>query len=102
VYPAWFADAEMASRFAPPEATSATGAAVLARLRRDGYDWSERIRGVSTPTLVLHGQGDPLPLADSVTRSYIASAELVVIPASGHMPFWEAPQRFFALVDAFL
>ena len=33
---------------------------------------------------------------------YGPSARLEVIPGAGHMPFWEAPERFFALVDAFL
>ena len=102
VYPAWFADAEMASHFVPPEALSETGAAVLARLRRDGYDWNERIRALSTSTLVIHGQRDPLPLADPRTNSYPAAAEIVVVPSAGHMPFWEAPRRFFAVIDAFL
>ncbi|HEY6828834.1 MAG TPA: alpha/beta hydrolase, partial [Gemmatimonadaceae bacterium] len=59
VYPAWFADAEMASRFTPPSATSETGTAVLARLRREGYDWRARLRALSIETLVLHGEQDP-------------------------------------------
>jgi pimeloyl-ACP methyl ester carboxylesterase len=102
VYPAWFFDRDMASRFAPPEALSATGAAVLARLRR-GYDWSDAIHNVSVPTLVIHGEEDALPLAVSVENSYIIpNARHEVIPSSGHMPFWEAPQRFFALIDSFL
>ena len=50
-----------------------------------------RIRGVSMPTLVIHGERDPLPLAESLPESYIATAQLVVVPAAGHMPFWEAP-----------
>jgi proline iminopeptidase len=102
VYPAWFADAEMASRFAPPQATSETGAAVLARLRRHGYDWRDRTRSLSTPTIVIHGEQDPLPLAISRDDSYIRSAKIEVVPSSGHMPFWEAPDRFFSLIDSFL
>lgn len=101
VYPAWFADAEMSKRFTPPAADSATGAAVLARLRR-GYDWSERVRALSTPTLVIYGELDPLPLANSVHESYIGHARVALLPAAGHMPFWEAPQRFFELIDSFL
>jgi pimeloyl-ACP methyl ester carboxylesterase len=102
VYPAWFADADMAARFAPPDAMSVTGAAVLGRLRR-GYDWRDRLRGLSTPTLVIHGQDDPLPLADFATDPYILpTARATVVPSSGHMPFWEAPQRFFALIESFL
>jgi proline iminopeptidase len=103
VYPAWFADAEMAKRFAPPAATSATGAAILARLRRDGYDWRPRLRALSTQTLVLHAELDPLPLTISRDISYILlNARHVVVPSSGHMPFWEAPERFFALLSEFL
>jgi proline iminopeptidase len=102
VYPAWFADTEMAAHFTPPDASSETGAAVLARLRREGYDWRDRLRALSTPTLVLHGEEDPLPLADSVHQFYIGTAQPVVVPSSGHMPFWEAPQRFFASIESFL
>jgi proline iminopeptidase len=102
VYPAWFADGEMARRFTPPAADSVTGAAVLARLRREGYDWSERVRALSTPTLVIHGTLDPLPLADSTSNSYIGHATVALIPNAGHMPFWEAPERFFSLLDSFL
>jgi proline iminopeptidase len=103
VYPAWFADAEMASHFTPPEALSETGTAVLARLRRDGYDWRETLRSLSTPTLVIHGEEDALPLASSVDNSYILeNARYEVVPSSGHMPFWEAPARFFALIESFL
>ena len=79
-----------------------TGAAVLARLRREGYDWRDRLRALSTPTLVIHGEQDPLPLANSVNESYIGGEQVALVPASGHMPFWEAPQRFFELIDSFL
>jgi len=103
VYPAWFADPELATRFTPPDALSATGAATLARLRRDGYDWRDRLRGLSTPTLVMHGDRDPLPLAVSSDNSYIlANARREIVPSSGHMPFWEAPERFFSLIESFL
>ncbi|MGE5730644.1 MAG: alpha/beta fold hydrolase [Gemmatimonas sp.] len=103
VYPAWFADADLAKRFKPPDAISVTGAAILARLRRNGYDWRDRLRGLSPPTLVIHGDLDPLPLAVSSTDPYIlANARRAVIPSSGHMPFWEAPGRFFSLIESFL
>jgi pimeloyl-ACP methyl ester carboxylesterase len=102
VYPAWFADREMSNRFTPPHATSKTGAAVLARLRRNGYDWTDRLRSLSTPTIVIHGEEDPLPLAESGDDSYIRSARIVEVPASGHMPFWEASARFFSVIESFL
>lgn len=103
VYPAWFVDREMASHFTPPDALSDTGAAVLARLRRDGYDWRPKLRNVSVPTLVIHADGDALPLAVAVDNSYIiANARREVVPSSGHMPFWENPAYVFDLIDSFL
>jgi len=102
-YPAYFFDPEFRGRFAPPEAVSETGAAVAARLRREGYDWREQLRALSTPTLVLHGEGDALPPSvASELAQLLPRARLSLIPSAGHMPFWEAPQRFFSEVDAFL
>ena len=83
-------------------ALDSTGAAVLARLRRDGYDWTARLRSLSTPTIVIHGAEDPLPLAQACDDSYIRGARVLLVPASGHMPFWEAPTRFFDLIESFL
>lgn len=103
ITPAWFVDREMSSYFLPAPSLSRTGAAVLARLRREGYDWRAQLGAVSVPTLVLHGDSDPLPSAISTDLAYLLpNARREVLPASGHMPFWEAPDQFFALIDAFL
>jgi proline iminopeptidase len=103
LYPAYFADHEYAAIFSPPRATSATGAAVAGRLRRDGYDWRSLLGAVAAPTLVVHGQQDVLParLARE-TAALIPRAELALIDAAGHMPFWEQPTAFFDQVGAFL
>ena len=103
LYPAWFADRALAATFTPPRSTSQAGAAVAARLRREGYDWREEVCGLRVPTLVIHGEADLLPV--DVARELagcIPGARLELVPAAGHMPFWEAPERFFALVDTFL
>lgn len=103
VYPAWFADPDLARFFAPPNVTSDTGAAVLARLRRDGYDWRDRLRALSLPTLVIHGEEDALPTAVSAQLAgLLPRAQRQLVPHSGHMPFWEAPELFFPIVDSFL
>ncbi|HWJ21391.1 MAG TPA: alpha/beta fold hydrolase [Gemmatimonadaceae bacterium] len=102
IYPAWFADRELAALFNPPRSTSRTGAAVSARLRRAGYDWRETLRAVTAPTLVIHGESDLLPPAVARATAALLGAELALIPDAGHMPFWEAPPRFFALVEEFL
>lgn len=103
VYPAWFYDAELAHSFAPPKVTSVTGAVILARLRRDGYDWRARLRALSVPTLVIHGEDDALPVAVSAElAALLPRAERQLVPHCGHMPFWEAPDVFFPAVESFL
>ena len=103
LYPAWFSDREFGAIFSSPRANSTTGAAVAARLRREGYDWTSIISSIRVPTLVVHGEDDLLDVA--VARSIhelIAGSELSLIPHAGHLPFWEAPEDFFSRVEIFL
>ncbi len=102
-FPAWFADQEFAASISAPVGNSSTGAAVAARLRREGYDWRDRLRDLPTPALVVHGTADLLPLSVAEqTAALLAQARVVPIAAAGHNPFWEAPDEFFAAVDSFL
>ena len=62
-------------------------------------DRTEAVRGIRVPTLVVHGDSDPLinVSAGRRTAELIAGAELLVIPGMGHdlpRPVWPA------LVDA--
>ena len=103
IYPAWFTDPRLAHAFNLPRALSRTGSAVLARLRREGYNWTRLARAVRAPTLVLHGERDLILCATShELTSLVVSARLELVPDCGHMPFWEAPETFFALVSAFV
>jgi proline iminopeptidase len=103
IYPAWFADQEMAPKFALPRVVNQTGAAVLARLRAQHYDWRREVSAVRAPTLVIHGALDPLPVETSLDiLSLIPGSTHAVVPDAGHMPFWEAPDVFFPLVEEFL
>lgn len=102
-FPAWFADQEFAASVNAPHGSSTIGAVVAARLRRDGYDWQERLRDLPLPTLVVHGAADVLPLSEAEhTATVLGHARLVPIADAGHNPFWEAPDPFFAAVQAFL
>ena len=102
-FPAWFADPEFARNVNPPRGESFTGACVAARLRRDGYDWRDRLSDLRVPTLVVHGAADVLPLSEAErTSRFLTHARLEPIPDAGHNPFWEAPEAFFAAVQAFL
>jgi proline iminopeptidase len=102
-FPAWFADPEFARHVTPMQGSSHTGACVAARLRRDGYDWRDRLRTLTVPTLVVHGVADVLPLSEAErTARFLTHARLEPIPDAGHNPFWEAPDAFFAAVEEFL
>jgi proline iminopeptidase len=103
IYPAWFADAEMPTRFTLPRVVNQTGATVLARLRAQHYDWRREVSAVRASALVIHGALDPLPVETSLEiAALIPDSTHAVVPDAGHMPFWEAPDVFFPLVETFL
>lgn len=103
IYPAWFADGDMPTRFALPKRLNQTGSSVLARLRAQHYDWRHELRNISVPVLVIHGELDPLPVETSrQIAATLSAVSHVVIPDAGHMPFWEAPDVFFPAVESFL
>jgi len=103
LYPAWFHDGALGAMFSPPLARSETGAAVVARLRRDGFDWREAAARIRARTLLVHGTSDMIPVAQAErTATLIPGAWLRLIPDAGHMPFWEQPDLFFRIVEGFL
>lgn len=62
-----------------------------------------RREGIHAPTLVLHGADDRVmdPRNGEVLAQGIPGAEHVVFEGSGHLVFWEEPERFVAAVAAF-
>lgn len=103
LYPAWFHDGELGSMFSPPLARSETGAAVVSRLRREGFDWRDAAARIRARTLLVHGESDMIPVSQAErTAAVIPGAQLRLIPEAGHMPFWEQPALFFAMVEEFL
>ncbi len=102
-YESWFVDRAFASTFPLPTVASRTGTAILARLRREGYDWRDRVGTIGAPTLVLHGEGDALsPATADALAATIPRARQRRLTGSGHFPFWEAPAEFFSAVSEFL
>ena len=104
ISPAWFFAPELAALLAPPRSDSVTGGAVLARLRRDGYDWRAKIGQVSMPTLLVHGTSDVLTLemAEDTARSLGPAASVRPVTDAGHNAFLEQPSIVFGAIDDFL
>jgi proline iminopeptidase len=58
---------------------------------------------IQVPTLIIHGDFDPIPLASSeYLHEQISGSQIVVIAKSGHFPFIEQPEQFTAVVRSFL
>lgn len=67
------------------------------------FDVWDRLGEIRADTLVVHPELDlkPLAHAEAITAA-IPSAKLCVIPGSGHMVRWEAPDDEAAIVISFL
>ncbi len=68
------------------------------------FDLMDEISGITVPTLVLCGQEDRLtpPKYCSYLAANIPGAELVLVPAAGHMVMLEQPEEVTAAVERFL
>jgi pimeloyl-ACP methyl ester carboxylesterase len=70
----------------------------------DDFPEREELPGIVTPTLIVHGDRDPLfPVAVPTTLyELLPDAELCVLPNTGHMPPTERPDWFNAIALDFL
>ena len=84
-----------AQGFEPWSAQAAAGA---------GFDASERLGGLASPTLVQHGDGDLVvdPRNAELLVELIPDARLSVYEGGSHLFFWQEPQRFVREVEEFV
>jgi proline iminopeptidase len=67
------------------------------------HDLPEKLRSIACPTIVVHGEFDPIPVESSrFIADAIPNAELVVIPGENHFAFIENPEAFAAAIKPFL
>lgn len=75
-------------------------------LREDmaDLDYADTLAALSVPTLVLHGRYDPVitPATAWKLHQQIPQSEIVILPATGHLPFAEVPDVFVQTVESFL
>lgn len=67
------------------------------------WDLRPRLRTLATPTLVVHGEADAIPLADAREwATAMPNARLVPVPDAGHFAYAERPEVVWPVVLAFL
>jgi proline-specific peptidase len=78
-----------------------TAASLESVVRDPGF--RGRLARVQAPALAIHGAWDPMPLAGAQELvQALPRARLVAVDECGHMPWLEAPDRFFGPVQEFL
>lgn len=82
----------------PPETVIAQIAAV------GQFDTYGRLPSIACPTLVLHGDDDVLIPTENarILHERIPGSSLEIMPAAGHMFFWEYPEETAATLVSFL
>jgi pimeloyl-ACP methyl ester carboxylesterase len=78
--------------------------AVRAACRAREEDWRGDLAALSRPALVIHGMADRLCPEEAVAEviEALPRARRLDYRGAGHMPFWEAPERFDADLAAFM
>ena len=92
----------------PRKARDLTPFRVVARVQQSvwdslaDFDLIGELEGIKTPSMVIHGRDDPIPLASSVEAARALGTDLVVLDDCGHVPYVEQPDRLFSALDTFL
>lgn len=99
----------VAPYFARPEtARDLTPFRVTDRVQRSvweslgDYDLLPRLESLQVPALFVHGRLDPIPLESSERAARAMRARLLVLEASGHVPYVEQPAALFSAIERFL
>ena len=81
----------------------ATPAAVRAAMARPA-DYDDVLKALAIPVLAIHGEKDAISRVamSEHTATLAPDARLIVYDGVGHLPFWEAADRFDADVGAFI
>ena len=99
----------VAGYFARPEAArELTPFRVTARVQDSvweslgDYDLVPQLGALHLPAFFIHGRQDPIPLESTELAARAMRARLLVLEASGHVPYVEQPDALFAAIEQFL
>jgi len=96
----YFHDPERVRELTPFRLTERTQKEVWASL--GDYDLRPALRALRIPSLVVHGDDDPIPVESARETALCLGADLTVLKNCGHVPYVEAPEEFTAALDPFL
>jgi proline iminopeptidase len=66
------------------------------------YDLAPALRRLDVPTLVVHGENDPIPIdIAAVIAGAVPGARLEVLDRCGHFPHIECPDALFSILAVF-
>ena len=66
------------------------------------YDLRPALSRLDLPSIVLHGDSDPIPVYAAETTAQLLKAPLHLLEHCGHVPYVEAPEEFSRLLRGFL
>jgi proline iminopeptidase len=99
----------VAPYFARPQAArDLTPFRVTARVQQSvwnslgDFDVIADLEGLHCPAFFIHGRHDPIPLESTEKAAGAMRARLLVLEASGHVPYVEQPEALFAAIDQYL
>lgn len=103
----FFFDQSLVSRldFSFAKNTAKNQGAVAALLMKNlgNYDIHNELSAIKCPTLIVHGDSDPLPIeAPSKVHKHIPQSKFVVLKNTGHFMFIESPDELFSIISDFL
>ena len=98
----YFADPRAARDLTPFRVTGRVQQSVWDSLGDYDLVADPELRAITTPTLIVHGRQDPIPLESSEQCASALRATLVVLDQCGHVPYVEQPHALFAAMEEFL
>lgn len=67
------------------------------------WDWRPALHAITAPALVIRGTVDHVPLESAREwAAALSNSRLLLLEGSGHFPYLEVPERFFAAAATFL
>lgn len=97
----YFFDPARAAELTPFRVTGRTQQEVWRSL--GDYDLRPRLPALGTvPSLILHGENDPIPIGAARTASELLEAAFHPLSRCGHVPYVEAVEQFRTLVGRFV